>query len=330
MAGEWIKMRTGLERDPRVVAIAEALLADPRYREWAGYDHVTRDVTRCATEAQRVVTSAQRRVTRCVTVAQLLLVWGVANEVGDVSGDDLVMPETTLNRLDDVCEVPGFGAALASVGWAIEDRDNRLVRLPNFLRHNAPYANGARSSAADRQRRYRERKRAVRDANSGAMRDAMSDVTRDVTEAQRVASRVTQSRAEQSRVEHANAHAHAQDKNIDLDLDEGVGSTDSESGATHNGHAGLGSQEAQRRLLRALKRLGETSIEPNGKKAGAIALNDLSRSGRDPLGILNGILDRADADRKGAGWVLNALRAEARKQPAMALDITTASGTLRT
>lgn len=110
-----------------------------------------------------------RNVTRDITLASLMRVWCAANEHTEAG----IWRNADLEMIDQIAEVPGFGQALVDVGWAIVDIGKQEVAFPNFLENNAPAKNGARSSAAERQRKYRERKAAERNSNG--------DVTRDVT-----------------------------------------------------------------------------------------------------------------------------------------------------
>lgn len=163
MAEAWIKMRTDLYRDPKVCVIADALMqADGELAR-----HV-------AQNCQRDMT-VTRNVTRNATVGALVTVWGVMRLRGKRHDDDLVCRGVTLSVLDDLTEIPGFGAAMASAGWAVQTENG--VEFPNFFdEYNASPGN-SRSSAAVRQQRYRERQKAKGDVSS----DSSRDVTRDVT-----------------------------------------------------------------------------------------------------------------------------------------------------
>lgn len=160
MAGDWTKMRTDLYRDPKVCLIADALL-DPR-------SELARFVSQ-NTQREMTVT---RNVTRNATVGALVTVWGVMRLRGKRIGVDLVCAKATLAVLDDMADLPGFGAAMASVGWVEESAEG--IVFPNFFDAlNVDPEDKKVSSAAERQRRYRERQK----ANS----DVTVDVTRDVT-----------------------------------------------------------------------------------------------------------------------------------------------------
>ena len=172
MSGEWIKMRVSLAKDPAVIAIADHLAASRAFMDW-----LTNPVRRtCDKSAYEHVT---RNVTVSVTVSALLQIWGTANEIGKPDGDDLILRHTRIDMLDEVCGVPGFGSAIASVDWAVECEWNgkTCVRLPKFLINNVPQEDRSKRSAAERQRRYREKHNATDNAQS----NGDSDVTRDVT-----------------------------------------------------------------------------------------------------------------------------------------------------
>ena len=154
MAGEWIKMRTSLMTSPKVNGIARHLeMSREACRTLStGYNGTLSDIV-------------TRNVTRCITVASLLVIWGAANE----HTKDGVFRNADLSDIDDMVGLPGFGEAMEAVGWAIYDEDADCVILPNFIEYNT-VGEDRKSSSAERQRRYRERKKAQQ-----------SDVTRYVT-----------------------------------------------------------------------------------------------------------------------------------------------------
>ena len=168
MAGDWIKMRVTLAKDPRVIAMADRLAVNRGFIDWlcdpvrascneTAYEHVTRNVT------------------VAVTVSALLQVWGIANETGKPEGEDLLLCHTRIDHIDGVCGVPGFGEAMEFVEWAIEEVDcgKYRVRLPKFLINNTPAEDRAKKANAERQRRFREK--------SNAASNGISNVTGNVT-----------------------------------------------------------------------------------------------------------------------------------------------------
>lgn len=169
MAGDWIKMRVWLKRDPKVIRMADYLAGQREFMDWltdpvqqscknTAYEHVTSDVT------------------RDVTVASLLEVWGVTREQGRRENDDLVVDHCEISALDEICGVPTFGAAMEFVEWAIEEKytaangvESERVRFPKFFKDQVSPEEKHRSGNAERQARYRAKK------------GVTSDVTHNVT-----------------------------------------------------------------------------------------------------------------------------------------------------
>jgi hypothetical protein len=143
MAGDWIKMRPSLLTNPKVNGIA-------RYLE--GSAEVGRVLTTGFSGSMAEVVT--RNVMRNVTVSCLLTVWGAANE----HTTDGVFSNADLSDIDDMVGIPGFGAAMESVGWLIHDADACTVTLPNFSEYNTCGKDRAAEKNAERQRRFRERK----------------------------------------------------------------------------------------------------------------------------------------------------------------------------
>lgn len=162
MAGDWIKMRSALCTNPRVLRIAEIIGESTEIgrRLSTGFNGAL----------DEIVTSD---VTRDITLASLLRVWSATNE----HTEDGVWRNSTPKTIDSAAGIPGFGEAMVAVGWAVYNEEDGTVTLPNFLENNAPAKHGARTGSAERQARYRARKR--------LQGDAQSDVTRDATETQR-------------------------------------------------------------------------------------------------------------------------------------------------
>lgn len=165
MAGDWIKMRPSLLTSPKVNGIARLLES-------------SRDVSRSLSTGYSgnmsdVVT---RNVMRHVTVSSLLIVWGAANE----HTDNGVFRNADLSDLDDMVGIPGFGEAMAAVGWAEYDHDSNTVTLPNFNEYNTSGASrsaGAKT-AAQRQKEYRGRQKQLdRYVTSDVTHNVTSDVT---------------------------------------------------------------------------------------------------------------------------------------------------------
>jgi len=137
MAGDWVKMRSALLANPKVHAIAKAIGRDPL----AGAV-LTTGFSGCPDAV------LSRHALRHVAVTALLCVWSSANE----HSADGILSCCDLEDLDEIAGIPGFGDAMASVGWAVADEASKCVSLPNFSEHNTPAKD---RTAAERQRRHR-------------------------------------------------------------------------------------------------------------------------------------------------------------------------------
>lgn len=144
MASDWIKMRTDIYRDPKVCMMADNLMR--KDGDLAAYVDQN-------TQNQINVT---RNVMRNVTVGALVTVWGVTRHRGERDGDNLILRGCSLAVVDDIADMPGFGEAMASVGWAEESPQG--VVFPRFFgEHNVDPTENSRSKNAERQKRFRER-----------------------------------------------------------------------------------------------------------------------------------------------------------------------------
>lgn len=167
MAGDWIKMRVWLRKDPKVASIADYLSCDRDFMNWltnpvqqhckeSAYEHITSDIT------------------RAITVGSLLEVWGVARDRGVRIGDDLLLKHCDIGNLAVICGTPTFGEAMQHVGWAAQttqknaqDDDVYCVVFPNFFKeHDAP-GDRFRKQHAQAQARYRDKKRDITSDNHG-------------------------------------------------------------------------------------------------------------------------------------------------------------------
>ncbi|HVI55459.1 MAG TPA: hypothetical protein VM621_10450 [Luteibacter sp.] len=109
---------------------------------------------------------------RNVTVGALVSVWGVMRTRGDRENADLICRGVDIYVLDDIADLPGFGEAMASSGWVKQTTDG--IVFPGFFNeYNVDPATGSASANAERQRRYRDKKKVENVTES--------NVTRDVT-----------------------------------------------------------------------------------------------------------------------------------------------------
>lgn len=164
MAGDWIKMRVSLVNHPKVLALSEELSHYGDYQEWSGLAGFIPSMGGTQKSFDDEIIQALR-VTRYVTVTALLRFWGYANE----HSKEEFIASLRISDIDEIAGIPSFGLAMEAIGWAIYDESRKGIVLPNFTEHNAT-ANDR--GAADRQKRYRERKK---------LRDVTGDVTSDIT-----------------------------------------------------------------------------------------------------------------------------------------------------
>lgn len=150
MAESWIRMRGSLPTNPRVIAMARALLADPDFLDWYGHTDVT-------PESSRAVTMRHVTVVTRVTVGALVPLWAMVNEC---AAEDGILHKTTLFEVDAMAGVPGFGQAMHAVGWLMETEDG--VCFPNFHEHNTVKESRSTKAMtpAERAKMYRERQKA--------------------------------------------------------------------------------------------------------------------------------------------------------------------------
>ena len=157
MAADWVKIRSDLYRDPKVSVIADALMEPDGLL--AGY---------VSQMCQRDMT-VTRNVMRNVTVGALASVWGVMRQRGKRNEDSLLCVGVGIGVIDDIADLPGFGAAMQEAGWVVETEEG--IEFPRFFdEYNTDPAEALKQRNAERQRRFRE-KRATENSN----------VTRNVT-----------------------------------------------------------------------------------------------------------------------------------------------------
>ena len=147
MSATWIKLLDSLHEDPRVFRMGELLAKTAQAYILAPSADLFGPVT----------DSVTRNALRDVTIAGLSRVWRAANRHTTTG----VFPHATLDYLDTLAQIPGFGAAMAAVGYAQHDPQNHTVTLPRFTEHNSPDKNGERSKTAGALRvaAHREKKR---------------------------------------------------------------------------------------------------------------------------------------------------------------------------
>ena len=183
MAFDWIKMRTDIYRDPKVIAMSDYMLA------------VDGDLNRHANQMMMCDMRVTRNVMRNVIVGALVTLWGVVRHQGKRDGDDLRIDGVTVIAVDDIADLPGLGEAMEKVGWVVSIEGG--ISFPRFFsEHNADPADNSRSKNAERQRRFRSKN------------VAESNVTRNVTDNVTVTHREEKRREEISLPNGSDSGAH--------------------------------------------------------------------------------------------------------------------------
>lgn len=152
MAGDWIKMRVWLSRDPKVIAMANYLAYDRDFMNWLT-DPVQQSCRESAFEHNA------RNVIVALCINALLVTWGTAREQGDRENDDLVINHADLLTIDSITDIPGFGDAMHSVGWAEEREETGALVFPCFFKETESPDDRYRRQNAKRQAKYREKRR---------------------------------------------------------------------------------------------------------------------------------------------------------------------------
>jgi hypothetical protein len=175
---DWIKMRSSLLTNPKVIRMSRVLLADEGFVAWLCPGAcVTRDES---------VTKQQIPVVTRVVVGALLPTWSAVN---DTAARDGIVRHASSRDIDDSAGVPGFGDALKAVGWLVDLPNESGVQFVNFEEHNQPQKERTLTAktGAERQKEYRDRKKREGEADSGRNdkrdenRNDDGDVTGDVT-----------------------------------------------------------------------------------------------------------------------------------------------------
>lgn len=148
----WVRMRSSLLSNPKVIAIATFLNGSRDFKNWW--------VGQCHYSVRDVVTECVTPVAlRLLVIGALHQVWGAANEHSRGG----LLENFCIGELDDVAGVDGFGEAMEAVGWAVQQEEPLAVRLPNFEEYNVPRRDRVAMTAAQRQQKRRDKLRAERE-----------------------------------------------------------------------------------------------------------------------------------------------------------------------
>lgn len=161
---DWIKMRSSLLTNPKVIRMARVLLQHPEFMEWLCPGR--------ACDSDERVTKRDVPVVTRIVVGSLVPTWSAVN---DTAARDGVIRHATSQDIDESAGVPGFGKALMAVDWLEELPDGEGVRFVNFEEHNSPQKERSLTakSGAERTKEYRDRKR--REAGGVTSRDGDRD-----------------------------------------------------------------------------------------------------------------------------------------------------------
>ena len=152
MSSDWIKMRTDIFTDPKVIAMAEFLANQKNFIQWIlPFAPSPRISLRDSLSA-----IGYESVTLGVTVTGLLVTWGVTRRDGVRDEDDLILEHCSLNTLDRIAGVPSFGIAMQHIGWAVIE-GGTSIRFPKCLIHLTSPEEREREKSKERKRRQREK-----------------------------------------------------------------------------------------------------------------------------------------------------------------------------
>lgn len=149
----WQKIRYTLPDDPRLIKIASLIAGN--LASYA-FNPASADLFK----AQPVLS---QRAIRDLAQTALQRVWQRVAQHG--CNGQIVASD--LSILDQYAEIPGFGQAMASVGWADHCSETQLLTLPDFSKYNLqkPGRNATETakSSTERSRDRRERLKAERE-----------------------------------------------------------------------------------------------------------------------------------------------------------------------
>jgi len=163
MAGDWIKMRTDLYRNPKVIMIADRLM------------NPNGDLARHVTQLKQCDMCVTLAMSRNVTVGALVSVWGVARQQGKRIDNDLVLKNASISIIDEISDVPGLGEAMNSVEWVVKNAEG--IVFPGFFEEYNEDPNKKTKTGAERTAKWRQKKRDESDAEVTSQK-SQSDVTK--------------------------------------------------------------------------------------------------------------------------------------------------------
>lgn len=183
VAGDWIKFRSELWTHPKFIALVNGLLNDEECHGLHTYACGDLGLDVYPRSPKNVTELALQRVTeqalREVTMSALLRVWCMVNSHGKVDGSDAICAPMSLTNLDGIAGFDGFGYALEAVGWVTWDESKSSLIFKNFLEFNEPAClrMAPAMTNAERQAKYREKRRVTESNESNAREEKRRDTT---------------------------------------------------------------------------------------------------------------------------------------------------------
>lgn len=177
---DWLRVRTSLHTHQRIAKIAAILgpqLIQKIFPE-PHHDPVTRDnavMSRVTSRDLSHVTKDMATLMKHAVVGMCVHVWGTVRHRGYRRELDLVLPDGTLEYIDSLVGLDGFGHAMTAAGWIVVNGED--LEFPRFFdEHNA---DPNQRRAADRERQARKRandKERAQATNKGPRGTAESQV----------------------------------------------------------------------------------------------------------------------------------------------------------
>ncbi len=124
MAGDWIKMRVGLQYDIKVTRLARILNGSQSFLN-----------TDLCWNSQIQDGHCNVAALQLLVIGALHRFWCAAQEVSD----DGILKGMTYDDVDCLVGITGFASALESVGWVTENSDGNVV-IPDWETHNSESA----------------------------------------------------------------------------------------------------------------------------------------------------------------------------------------------
>ena len=148
MTGDWLKVYSDLAKHPKICQMADFLS-----------ERICADLLLGLPDRHSKKGNALRNVMRNASVGACVTLWGTLRHRGYRVGTDLVVDRMTKTTVDMIADLEFFGEAMEQCGWLVFTEES--VRLPRFYEDLNHDYDEQRKKNAERQKRYRERKKTV-------------------------------------------------------------------------------------------------------------------------------------------------------------------------